>query len=273
MIPSIATVTMGGDLPARFAAAKAAGFRAVELFDTDLDAHGATVADIKLMLRDAGLETASYFPLREVEGAPSGERQAIRDRAAVYFDVAAELGAPMVMMCSATDEGLSGDQGRILDDLSHLADMAGERGLRLAFEALSWGRHVFDYRVAADLVAKLQHPGFGLVLDSFHIFARSHSLDEIAHIPPEHIFLVQVSDAPMLDLAYLDWSRSYRTIPGYGAFDLATFTANVRATGYDGVFSLECFSDELKRKGVKDVASEGFAAIMKLWGDKGVPEP
>ena len=38
MIPSIATVTMGGDLPARLDAAAKAGFEAVELFDADLDA-------------------------------------------------------------------------------------------------------------------------------------------------------------------------------------------------------------------------------------------
>lgn len=265
MTPSIATVTLGGSLPSRITAAAKAGFRGIELFDTDLEASGLGAKAIRQMVDDAGLEVASYFPLREVEGVAVSAKQATSDRAAAYFDQAAELGAPMVMMCSATDENLSGDRSLIQDDLAHLADMAGERGLRLAYEALSWGRRVFDYRDAATLVAELQNPNFGLVLDSFHIFARGHSLDPIANIPPEHIFLVQVSDAPMLDLAYLDWSRSHRALPGRGSFDLQAFTSKVRATGYDGVFSLECFSDELRAEQAQSVAEDGFAAMNRLW--------
>ena len=265
MRPAIATVTMGGDLSARFAAARKAGFEAVELFDADFEGSDLSARAVKDAAQNAGLEIASYFPLREVEGVPAAERQAVRDRAAAYFDRAAELGSPMVMMCSATDERLSGDRNHIMDDLSRLADMAASRDLRLAYEALSWGRHVFDYRVAADLVAQLGHPSFGLVLDSFHIFARAHSLDEIAQVPAEHIFLVQVSDAPVLDLAYLVWSRNHRTIPGRGAFDLPAFSRNVRATGYDDVFSLECFSDDLRREPAEDVAKAGFTALNDLW--------
>ena len=269
MIPSIATVTLGGGLPGRLSAAAEAGFKAVELFDTDLDAFDGDAACVRQLIRDADLQTSSYFPLREVEGVPPGIRQATRDRAAVFLDHAAELGAPMVMMCSATGEGFSGDRSHILDDLAHLADMAGERRLRLAYEALSWGRHVFDYRDAAALVAELNHPNFGLVLDNFHIFARGHPLDAIADIPEAHIFLVQISDAPQLDIGYLDWSRSHRTLPGRGIFDLDGFTAQVRGTGYDGVFSLECFSDELKGEMVRDVAKAGFVSLNKLWAGEG----
>lgn len=268
MTPSIATVTLGGRLPERLAAAAAAGFSGVELFDADLDAFGADAATVRRLVADAGLRTASYFPLREVEGVPPDLRQATRDRVAAYLDQAAELGAPMVMMCSATVDGMSGDRSSILDDLAHLADMADERGLRLAYEALSWGRHVSDYRVAAALVAELRHPGFGLVLDSFHICARGHPLADIGGIPADHIFLVQISDAPMLDLPYLDWSRSHRTLPGRGAFDLASFTAEVKATGYDGVFSLECFSDDLRREPAMRIAKAGYAEMNSLWADE-----
>jgi len=268
MNPSIATVTLGESLPCRITAAAKAGFKGIELFDTDLEAFGADAKAIRRMIGDAGMNVASYFPLREVEGVPAEARQATRDRAAAYFDRAAELGAPMVMMCSATDEGLSCDRSLILDDLAHLAEMARARGLRLAYEALSWGCHMFDYRDAAKLVSEIRHPNFGLVLDSFHIFARGHPLDEITDIPAEHIFLVQVSDAPRLNLSYLDWSRSHRTLPGRGSFDLQAFTTKVRATGYDGVFSLECFSDELRAEKAQSVAEIGYAALNGLWSAK-----
>ncbi len=268
MNPSIAIVNLGESLPCRIKAAAKAGFKGIELFDTDLEAFGDDAKAIRRMIDDAGMNVASYFPLREVEGMPAEVRQATRDRAAAYFDRAAELGAPMVMMCSATDERLSSDRSLIQDDLAHLAEMAHARGLRLAYEALSWGCHMFDYRDAAKLVSEIRHPNFGLVLDSFHIFARSHPLDAITDIPAENIFLVQVSDAPNLNLSYLDWSRSHRTLPGRGAFDLQAFTSNVQATGYDGVFSLECFSDELRTEKAQSVAETGFAALISLWRTK-----
>ena len=114
-------------------------------------------------------------------------------------------------------------------------------------------------------MSDLQHPNFGLVLDSFHIFARELPLENIARIPAEQLFLVQVSDALRLDLSYLEWSRNHRTLPGRGVFDLAAFTQQVRNTGYNGVFSLECFSDELKKEAPDDVAKAGFAALAELW--------
>ena len=265
MIPSIATVTLGESLASRLTAAAEAGFQTVELFDTDLEVFGGDTAQLKQLLRDTGLSPASYFPLREVEGAPSATRQATRYRCAKYLDHAAELGAPMVMMCCATGEDMMGERARILDDLGHLADQAKARDLRIAYEAIAWGKHLYDYRDAASLVSDLQHPNFGLVLDSFHIFARELPLENIARIPAEQLFLVQVSDALRLDLSYLEWSRNHRTLPGRGVFDLAAFTQQVRNTGYNGVFSLECFSDELKKEAPDDVAKAGFAALAELW--------
>lgn len=265
MIPSIATVTMGGDLPTRLDAAADAGFEAVEIFDADVEAFDGDNRAVRRLVEAAGLKVASYFPLRDVEGIDSEDRNAVTRRAAAYMDTAVSLGSPMVMMCSATDPSLSGNRAHIVDDLQHMARLAADRGLKLAYEALSWGHYIFDYREAARLVGEVNHPAFGLVLDSFHIFARGHSLEEISAIPAHRIFLVQVSDAPRLDLGYLDWSRHHRTLPGKGAFDLAAFTQSVRATGYDGVFSLECFEDLLKTRPAAEVARQGRDAIAKLW--------
>lgn len=265
MIPSIATVTMGGDLPTRLNAAAEAGFEAVEIFDADLEAFDGDNGAVRRLVEAAGLKVASYFPLRDVEGIDPKDRNTVIRRAAAYMDAAVSLGSPMVMMCSATDPSLSGNWVKIVKDLEHIAGLAAERGLKLAYEALSWGQHIFDYRDAARLVGDVNHPAFGLVLDSFHIFARGHSLEEIASIPAHKIFLVQVSDAPRLDLGYLNWSRHHRTLPGKGAFDLAAFTQSVRATGYDGVFSLECFEDLLKTRPAHEVAKQGRDAIAKLW--------
>jgi sugar phosphate isomerase/epimerase len=101
-------------------------------------------------------------------------------------------------------------------DFHELAERAAKRGLRVAFEALAWGRHINDYRDAWEVVRRADHPSIGLVLDTFHILVRGTDLRPIRAVPKDRIFLVQVADAPLLDMDYLSWSRHYRCFPGQG---------------------------------------------------------
>ncbi|MFX8354971.1 TIM barrel protein, partial [Acinetobacter baumannii] len=77
-------------------------------------------------------------------------------------------------------------------------------------EALAWGRHVNDHREAWALVRDVDHPALGLVLDSFHSLARRVPSSSIGDIRADKLFIVQVADAPLLDMEYLGWSRHFR---------------------------------------------------------------
>lgn len=265
MIPTLSTTTLGGAPEQKLRAAAGAGFHGVELFSTDLDLPGATTASLKRAAADAGIAITDYFPLRDFEGMPDAARPAALDQAARFLDTAAELGAGMVMACSNVHPDSLGDPERIAADLSELGDLADQRGLVVAYEALAWGRHVFDYRDALALVRRAAHPRIGLVLDTFHVLARGIETDTIRTIRADEIFLVQVSDAPMLDTDYLSWSRGHRILPGQGALDLTSFADAVAATGYRGVVSLECFNDGLRQQPPDRVAREAFAALADLW--------
>ncbi len=112
----------------------------------------------------------------------------------------------------------------------------------VAYEALAWGRHVNSYKHAWKLVDAVNHPNFGLALDTFHTMSIRDSIDEIAAIPGDRIAFVQIADAPVLAMDVLEWSRHYRCFPGQGAFDVAGFTARVMEAGYKGPLSLEIFN-------------------------------
>ncbi len=47
-------------------------------------------------------------------------------------------------------------------------------------------------------------------LDGFHTLARGTDLGAMRAIPRDRIFLVQMADAPRLDMDFLSWSRHYR---------------------------------------------------------------
>jgi 4-hydroxyphenylpyruvate dioxygenase len=136
--------------------------------------------------------------------------------------------------------------------------------MRVGFEALAWGRHINDYRDAWEAVRRADHPAIGIVLDTFHILARNTDLGAIRSIPRDRIFLVQVADAPILDMDYLSWSRHYRNFPGQGGLPLQDFMQALLATGYDDLLSLEILNDQFRAGSARSVAIDGHRSLIYL---------
>ena len=156
------------------------------------------------------------------------------------------------------------DDALAAEHLHLLASRAGERGLRIAYEALAWGRHVNDYAHAWDIVAAADHPALGTCLDSFHILSVGSDLDRLADIPGERVFYLQLADAPRLVMEVLQWSRHYRCFPGQGAFDLADFVERVLRTGYAGPLSLEVFNDVFRQADPDRTAVDAMRSLLVL---------
>jgi len=68
----------------------------------------------------------------------------------------------------------------------------------------------------------------------------------MAAVPRDRIFLVQLADAPILEMDFLSWSRHFRNFPGQGEFPMLAFMEALRQTGYDGLLSLEIFNDQFR---------------------------
>jgi sugar phosphate isomerase/epimerase len=67
-------------------------------------------------------------------------RLVVRDVPERKFDVMAELGAPMMLVCSNVASQAIDDDERAGTQLHALAERAATRGLRIAYEALAWAR-------------------------------------------------------------------------------------------------------------------------------------
>ena len=131
-------------------------------------------------------------------------------------------------------------------DLRELGERAQQRGLRIGYEALAWGRHINDHRDAWEIVRRADHPAVGLILDSFHSLSRRIDPESIRAIPGDRIFFVQLADAPGIDMDVLHWSRHFRNMPGQGDLPVVDFVRAVLATGYAGPLSLEVFNDQFR---------------------------
>jgi 4-hydroxyphenylpyruvate dioxygenase len=134
--------------------------------------------------------------------------------------------------------------------------------LRVGYEALAWGRYINDHRDAWEIVRRADHPNVGLVLDSFHTLARRIDVASIRSIPRDKIFIVQLADAPLIDMDLMYWSRHLRNMPGQGDLPVTKFTQAVVATGYDGVLSLEIFNDQFRGSSPRSIATDGRRSLV-----------
>ncbi len=264
MRKAIATVSLSGTLEEKLAAAAAAGFDAVELFEPDLIACPLRPAEIRRLAGELGLGIDLYQPFRDFE-AVTPERLAHNlRRAEAKLDVMEALGADTILVCSNVAGDPIDDDALAAEQLHALAERAAQRGMRIAYEALAWGRHVNTYDHAWRIVEAAGHPALGTCLDSFHILSRGSDPAGIRAIPGEKVFFLQLADAPRLAMDVLQWSRHYRCFPGQGGFDLAALLRHVLATGYDGPLSLEIFNDVLRQADPVRTAVDAMRSLLVL---------
>jgi 4-hydroxyphenylpyruvate dioxygenase len=267
MMPhSIATVSLSGNLEQKLRAIAAAGFGKVEIFENDFLSFHGNASKVRRLCMELGIDIVCYQPFRDFEGLSRPQRLGAFRRAEYKFDLMQELGTDLMLVCSSVHPDAIGGIGRTADDLRELAECASKRGLRIGYEALAWGRYVSDYRDAWEIVRRAAHPSLGLILDSFHLFAKCAPLDPVRSIPGDKIFLVQLADAPNLHLDALYWSRHFRCFPGQGELPVAAFCGAVAATGYHGPLSLEIFNDQFCAGNAGRIAADGKRSLILLDG-------
>ena len=261
---SIATVCLSGTLTEKLHACAEAGFDGVELFEPDLLASPASPEEVGALARRLGLTLDLYQPFRDAEGVTEPEFAAVLHRARAKFRLMQRLGVDTVLVCSNVATATVDDDAVSADQLRRLGDEAQAHGVRIAYEALAWGRYVDDYRRAWRIAERADHPAVGVCLDSFHILSRGHDPAAIEQIPAEKIFFLQLADAPALTMDVLSWSRHHRLFPGEGSFDLAAFLGHVLDAGYTGPVSLEVFNDTFRQTDVERTARQAKRSLTWL---------
>lgn len=238
-----------------------AGFDGVEIMDADLIASEQSPEEIRALCARLGLSIDMFQPFRDVEGVADDVFADTLRRATAKFATMNRLGTDLLLVCSNAGTATIDDDEVAARQLGELADLAAGFGIRLAYEALAWGRYVMDYRHAWRLVERADRPNLGVCLDSFHILSRANDPAGIELIPGEKIFFLQLADAPVLDMDLLSWSRHHRLFPGEGGFDLPRFLGHVLAAGYTGPLSLEVFNDTFRQTDVARTADHARRSL------------
>jgi sugar phosphate isomerase/epimerase len=142
------TITLAGPLEAKLAAIGQAGFGQVMLAARDIVGHPQGLEAAVAAVQASGLRVTGFQVLRDFEGL-SGHLHSYKvEIAKQMIGMARALGAKVLLACSSTSQHASADTAQMARDLRKLALLALPHGIRVAFEALSWGRHLNEVHQA-----------------------------------------------------------------------------------------------------------------------------
>lgn len=199
-------------------------------------------------VRNSGLRVTGFQVLRDFEGL-SGHLHSYK------VDIAKQ----MILMAR---------------DLRKLALLALPHGIRVAFEGLSWGRHINEVHQAWAAVEQADCPNLGLAIDSYHQFATSTPLSALTDVDPARIYLVQLSDFMWQETRTvqerIETARHFRVFPGEGVHSqaLAELVRTLDGMGYQGDYSFEVFNDDYQQLPLPYVAQRAWNSA--LWLAEGV---
>lgn len=257
------TVTFAGDFPSKIQAMSAAGFRETEVWLRDLFEHPEGPDVAMKILSDHGVAPIALQALRNFEGCPAPQRETRTRLATACLDLCAALGIPLLVLASNCAADAEAGDGRIIDDLGALGDLAAARGVRIAYEPIAWATHVHALERAVPLLASLNHTHVGLQLDSFHICHEPGGTDRMAAIRGIPIFLAEVSDYPDLNISVVETSRAYRLFPDEGNRGPDRYGPALARIGYQGPLVVEVFNAYYKSLDAEAVARRAYTSLSE----------
>jgi 2-keto-myo-inositol isomerase len=276
------TISLAGPLHAKLEAIKQAGFSQVMLAARDLVGHAdgwqAAVEEVK----QSGLRVTGFQVLRDFEGLSGHLHDYKVDIARSMIEMCAALKSPILLACSSTSRHATNDEAAIARDLRKLAMMALPHGIKVAFEGLSWGRHINDVVGAWRVVEQANAPNLGIGVDSFHSFATRTPTEALQDVDPEKIYLVQLADFMWQEIRTveerIETARHFRVFPGEGVHSDETrrLVIDLDRMGYRGDYSFEVFNDDYTQLPLPVVAERARRSAAWLAEDvlhRAVPLP
>lgn len=115
-------------------------------------------------------------------------------------------------------------------------EFIGPMDLRIKWKhPLLWNLHQ-----TLELIAAIDRPNVGLLVDSFHCHVAGHAASELLKLRPEQIVHAHLGDAREGNIETID--DNDRLYPGEGHIDLEGFLRALKTLGYQGIVAQEVLS-------------------------------
>jgi len=157
--------------------------------------------------------------------------------------------------------------------LREIGKILADQGLRFGLEYVGpktlWAskRYSFVHSMAEmkDLLAAIDVPTMGLILDSWHWYTSHETGKDLLSLTQEQIVAVDLNDAPV-GIRIDEQVDSKRELPAAtGVIDIATFLQSLNQIGYDGPVRAEPFNAALRKLPAEEAVAATAAAMKKAF--------
>jgi sugar phosphate isomerase/epimerase len=221
--------------------AKEAGYDAIEIYIPKLVRYLDAGYQAEELLPALGsLRPAMLNSFLHIERQEPEARRMLREQCERLCAVAKTLCCPalqVIALNSLRGEPWPEIRTKTGQSLAELADIAAPFGVRLALEPVSFAP-LHTLAQALEVLEVAGRDNVGLCVDTFHLWTGGTPWDEVAALDPLLIVVAHIGD--VTPRKGEEWSDADRDVlPGDGILPLKEGIAAIRATGYDGLWSVE----------------------------------
>jgi 2-keto-myo-inositol isomerase len=260
---------MKADLETDIEIARRVGYSLLEIWGAKLRHYlqRNSVLDLTDRFRESGVKPLSINAVDKTtySGKDFGKgEKTLRE----FAFIAGEIGCETIVVVpgkrppGVTDNEVKDETVAVL---GAFGDIAATHGVKIAFEFLgfSWCS-VRTLEKAWEIVAEVDRPDVGIVIDTFHFHVGGSQLGSLRRIDSSKLFIFHVSDCEDRPAAQLQ--DAHRLLPGSGILQIKRMADELKATGYDRLASIELFRPEYWERDPFELAAAAKTATQKALG-------
>jgi len=246
------------DFIERVKAASDAGFTGFGLLHADLgpaiERHG--LDEMRTILVDHGIRHLELEMLGN--GFALGAPRAASDGVRRDLLGASEVLRPRQVKVGGDYAGNSWPIELLAEEFTLLCQQAADAGTRVALEPMPFA-NIRDIHAGRTLIDTVGHPAGGLLVDIWHVCRAHTPYAEVAALPADVIFAVELDDADETVVGtLLEDTLHQRRLCGEGSFDISGFVTAIRQTGYNGPWGVEIISHEHRARSLAEQVRRAF---------------
>lgn len=237
------------NLKTSFALAAEAGFTAVEVSVPKLKNFlhdGYTAQDAAKLLKEYGLTAVCVNDIFGVESMRPEERERVFSEMELLGPLTQTLGCGTLQVCPLTELAeLSWPEARRMTakNIRTLAQMAAPYGVRIQLETMAWGP-VHSLALGLEVLDEVGLDNTGISIDTWHFYAGGQtSPEDVARMDKRLMCNIHFCDGRRPHPGE-SWDEEVQRAyyPGEGDIPLKEYADAIRATGYEGPWSIELIS-------------------------------
>lgn len=244
-----------------------AGYQGIEPWLSEIEEHlqaGGTLADLRKRIADAGLTVEGGIGFAEWIVDDDAQRAAGLEQARRDMETLAAIGATrMAAPAAGAQDQVGLDLYKAGERYRRLLELGEAMGITPTLEVWGFSKTLGKLGEALLVAAEARHKNACLLLDIYHLYKGCSGFTGLKLVHGPAIAVLHMNDYPAHPVR-AEIQDSDRVFPGDGIAPLASIFADLKASGFHGVLSLELFNPTYYQRDPLAVIREGLEKMKAV---------